>query len=87
MSFRIIVNTAFVVSRKIANTNIGKKVFKAFSEQVFPVLEAAIHQRVIYAESAAMGKTVFEVDGARNAQLEISRLCRELQKNQERVAV
>jgi len=84
--FRKSLKAAFVINRKISNTIIGKKVFKAFSEQAFPVLEAAIHQRVIYAESAAVGKTVFEVEGARPAQLEIARLCRELQHKQERIA-
>jgi chromosome partitioning protein len=84
--FHKTIKAAFVVSRKITNTVIGKKVFKAFSEHAFPVLDAAVHQRVIYAESAAVGKTVFDVEDARDAQLEIARLCRELNNQKERIA-
>ncbi len=79
-------NAAFVISRKITNTVIGRKVAKEFASQEFPVLETAIHQRVIYAECVEDGKTVFEMEDGRTAQLEITRLCKELQKIQERVA-
>lgn len=79
-------NAAFVINRKIKNTVIGKKVAKEFESQDFPVLEAPIHQRVIYAESVEDGKTVFEMEGenALKAQLEIARLCKELKNNKER---
>lgn len=66
---------AFVINRKIANTAIGRDVVKALEgfEEV-PVLPVALHQRVIYAESAAQGLAVIEVDMNSEAAREIGRL-------------
>jgi chromosome partitioning protein len=50
-----------VVNRKIANTAIGRDVASALAEFDVPVLPVALHQRVLYAESAAQGLAVFEV--------------------------
>ena len=86
MAFKENLKAAFVINRKITNTVIGKKVFKAFSEQEFPVMESAIHQRVVYAECASIGKTVFDLSDAKSAQLEIARLAKEIIQQQERVA-
>lgn len=85
MTFKDNLKAAFVINRKISNTIIGKKVFKAFSEQEFPVMESAIHQRVVYAECASIGKTVFDVSDAKSAQLEITRLANEILQPYERV--
>lgn len=73
-----------MINRKISNTVIGKNVSKAFSEQEFPVMGSAIHQRVIYAECASIGKTVFDVSDANSAQLEITRLAKEILQQYER---
>ena len=89
LTFKDNLKAAFVINRKISNTVIGKKVFKAFSEQDFPVMDTAIHQRVIYAECASIGKTVFDMSDAataKSAQLEIKRLAREIMQQQERAA-
>lgn len=89
LTFKDNLKAAFVINRKISNTVIGKKVFKAFSEQDFPVMGTAIHQRVIYAECASIGKTVFDTSDAataKSAQLEIKRLAREIMQQQERAA-
>jgi chromosome partitioning protein len=50
----------FAINRKIVNTAIGRDVAGALAEFGFPVLDVALHQRVIYAESAAQGLSVIE---------------------------
>lgn len=50
----------FVINRKIVNTAIGRDVGKALAEFQIPVCDVALHQRVIYAESAAAGLSVIE---------------------------
>ena len=50
----------FVVSRRIANTVIGRDVTEALGEWPVPVLETHITQRVAFAESAATGLAVME---------------------------
>lgn len=50
----------FVVSRKIANTVIGRDVTTALGQWPVPVLESQITQRVAFAESAASGVSVLE---------------------------
>ena len=47
-------------AREIVNTAIWRDVSDALSAYPMPVLEGAISQRVIFAESAAQGRTVFE---------------------------
>lgn len=54
--------SAFVVNRKIANTAIGRDVREALEAYGLPSLETSITQRVIFAETAAQGKAVHEVD-------------------------
>lgn len=61
-AFRPNIKRAFVINRKIVNTAIGRDVVSALSEYPIPVLETAISQRVAYAESAAQGLTVFDLD-------------------------
>lgn len=69
---------AFVVNRKITNTAIGRDVAEALASYPLPVLGTAVTQRVIYAEAAAQGKAVFEVDAEGPAQAEIGALVAEL---------
>lgn len=49
---------AFVISRRIAQTNIGKEVHSVLEEYGLPVLKYCTYQRIIYAETAARGETV-----------------------------
>ena len=56
------VKRAFVINRKIANTAIGRDVNEALSEYHLLVLNAAVCQRVSFADSATLGKTVFDND-------------------------
>ncbi|MCB9918601.1 MAG: AAA family ATPase [Planctomycetes bacterium] len=70
--------SAFVVNRKIVNTAIGRDVSDALAEYPIPVMQSAICQRVAFAESAAQGLTVFELDADMPASKEISALANEL---------
>lgn len=54
--------SAFVVNRKITNTAIGRDVIEALAAYPIPVLVATIAQRVIFAEAAAQGKAVYEIN-------------------------
>ncbi len=49
---------AFVISRKIVNTILGREVRDALEDYHLPILINGTSQRVIYASSAAAGKTV-----------------------------
>lgn len=70
---------AFVVSRAIQNTNIGKEVAAVLQDYNLPVLDARIVQRVSYPNSASVGKTVFETESAKsNAVIEITQLVNEV---------
>ena len=68
----------FVINRKIANTAIGRDVREALSTYPVPVLEATLTQRVIFAEAAARGLSVGEVDPGGSAEMEIKTLLDEL---------
>ena len=70
--------SVFVVNRKIANTAIGRDVGDALAAYLVPVLTATVTQRVIYAEAAAQGKAVFEIDAEGPATAEIDALVAEL---------
>lgn len=70
--------SVFVVNRKIANTAIGRDVGDALAAYPVPVLAATVTQRVIYAEAAAQGKAVFEIDAEGPAAAEIDALVSEL---------
>ena len=68
----------FAINRKIVNTAIGRDVRDALAEYDVPVLETAVCQRVVFAESAATGRAVFEVDGHSPAAEEMNALTDEL---------
>jgi chromosome partitioning protein len=78
---------AFVINRKIAKTAIGRDVADALGQfQDIPVLATALHQRVIYAESAGQGLSVIEADPNSEAAREIGALAQALMSNQEKKA-
>lgn len=72
--------SVFVINRKIVNTAIGRDVAEALSEYPVPVLKAQVCQRVSFAESAAQGQTVFELDPGSTAAQEIESLTLEIQE-------
>lgn len=69
---------AFVINRKIVNTAIGRDVVEALAGYSVPVFAATVSQRVAFAESAAQGSTVMEIDPQGMASQEITRLVDEL---------
>ncbi|MGQ5524234.1 ParA family partition ATPase [Chitinimonas sp. PSY-7] len=70
--------SAFVVNRKITNTAIGRDVREALSAYPVHVLAASITQRVVFAEAAAQGNAVFEIEPTGPATAEIEAMVAEL---------
>lgn len=70
--------SAFVVNRKIANTAIGRDVGDALAAYPLPCLKASITQRVVFAEAAAQGLAVHEIDQSGSAAAEIQAVASEL---------
>ncbi|MFI3217226.1 MAG: ParA family partition ATPase, partial [Methylococcales bacterium] len=70
--------SVFVVNRKITNTAIGRDVGEALSTYNTPVLNASVTQRVVFAEAAAQGKSVFEMTAQGLAAQEIEAIKNEL---------
>ena len=68
------IRAAFAINRKIANTAIGRDVVSALAAYDVPVLDAILCQRVVFAESATQGRTVFEVDPTSLAASEMQQL-------------
>jgi chromosome partitioning protein len=62
---------AFIISRAIKNTNLGKDIADVLKDYGLPVFEHFTTQRVVYAESAAKGLTVLDVDSSAEAKKEI----------------
>lgn len=72
---------AFVVSRAIQNTNIGKEVATVLLDYDLPVLSTRVMQRVSYPNSASIGKTVFDTESlSSNAVEEITALVNEVKE-------
>ena len=68
----------FAVNRKIVGTAIGRDVAEALASYSLPVLNAAVSQRVGFAESAALGQTVLETEPNGTAAKEIRAVVTEL---------
>jgi chromosome partitioning protein len=68
---------AFVISRAIKNSKLSKEVNEALSNYSLPVLKRYTSQRVVYATSAAEGKTVMSESNA-EAREEIASLAEEV---------
>ena len=68
----------FVVSRKIGKTVIGREIRAMAADHDIPILTSEIEQRVAYAESLTMGKTIFEWAPGSPAVNEIENLTNEL---------
>ena len=76
--YRPELKAAFVINRKIAKTAIGRDIVDALEEFEMPILDAVLAQRVVYAESAASGRVVFEDDKRSLASREVKRLAKEV---------
>lgn len=71
---------AFIISRQINNTTIGKEVRDALSGYALPVFQAGTFQRIIYVKTAAMGSTVIDAEQDSEASEEINRIAEELKE-------
>lgn len=85
--FKDSLRAAFVINRKIANSAIGRDFHAALAQfPETPVLDAALIQRVVYAESAARGLSVLEVAPRGEAAREVGRLADLIIADKERQA-
>lgn len=76
--FKETLKAVFAINRRIKGTAIGRDVVEALADQPFPVLQAAVSQRVIYPEASSAGMAVFEADPKGPAAAEIAALTDEL---------
>ncbi len=72
------IKSFFVINRRIVNTAISRDVGETLAVYPVPALAASIAQRVVFAEAAAQGLTVHEVDQKSPATFEIEALAAEL---------
>jgi len=68
----------FVVSRKIGNTVIGRDVREMAASEGIPFFESEVQQRVPFAESLTLGRTIFEYAPDSAAAAEIDALTGEI---------
>lgn len=72
---------AFLISRAIRNTKLGREIIDALESYGLPILKSGTMQRVAYPTTAAEGKTVFEEPSSEAAKeirtltTEIKELC------------
>lgn len=76
--FKPQLRAAFVVNRRIVGTIIGRHVRAALAEYPLRVIHAGVSQRVAFAESAATGQLVGEIDSRSAAAREIATLGAEI---------
>jgi chromosome partitioning protein len=72
--YRPQIKALFVINRKIVNTAIGRDVGTALAQFGLPVCDIALHQRVVYAESAMEGLSVAEKEPKGEGAKELQRL-------------
>lgn len=77
-AYKETIKCGFVVSRKIGNTVIGRDIRAMAAEADIPILKTEIEQRVSFAESMTMGKTIFEWSARSAAAREIDHLTDEI---------
>lgn len=68
----------FVISRKIGNTVIGREIRDMAAQEGFPILRTEVLQRVPFAESLTLGRTIFEYAPESAAAGEIAALVSEI---------
>jgi chromosome partitioning protein len=72
---------AFTVNRKVVGTAIGRDVSAALANFPVDVLKSFISQRVSFAESAASGRTVLEVEPKGSGAQEVRGLVKEIMEH------
>ena len=76
--FKPAIRAAFIINRRIANTALGRDVAEALAGYPIPVLKTIVGQRIILAESAAQGQTVFDTAPSHAAAKELQKLAEEI---------
>ena len=76
--FKPSLRCGFVVSRRIANTVIGRDIRGIAAESGIPVLVSEVAQRVAFAESLTMGRTIEEWAPGSPAEQETKKLAEEI---------
>lgn len=71
---------AFIISRLIKNTQLGKEIGEALEGYELPVLKQFTGQRVIYAKSAATGSSVLDAEPHSDAAAEMKLLTQEIRE-------
>jgi chromosome partitioning protein len=69
---------AFVASRVIAGTRVGKEIFEILAGYELPVLKSAMTQRLIFSSSARSGETALDLEPNSQASLEVKKLAAEV---------
>ena len=77
-TFKETLKCGFVISRKIGNTVIGREIRTMAGEAGIPLVSSEVEQRVAYAESLTMGKTISEWSPTGAAAKEIKTLTDEI---------
>jgi chromosome partitioning protein len=68
----------FCISRKITNTTLSKEVFEALNGYALPVMKNGTSQRVVYAQSAAAGESIFNSSKNADSVNEITNIVNEI---------
>lgn len=71
---------AFIISRQITKTSLGKEIREVLSGYGLPVFDSGTFQRIIYAKTAATGSTVLDEEPNGEAANEIRNLVIELKE-------
>lgn len=71
---------AFIISRQITNTLLGKEVREALAGYELPIFKHGTFQRIIYAKSAAIGSTAVDLEPNNEAAQEITLITDELKE-------
>lgn len=79
-AFKETQKSAFVVSRKISRSALGRDIGEALAEFSMPILKAGTSQRVAYADALTEGSTVIESQPRSAAAEEIRALLAEIQE-------
>ncbi|MFC5580983.1 ParA family partition ATPase [Rhodanobacter terrae] len=76
--FRPQLAAAFVINRRVSTTVIGREARSALAEQPLPSLQSEIRQRIVFADSVAVGQLARELAPDSAAAREITALTDEL---------
>ena len=77
-SFKENQKAAFLISRKISGTAIGRDIREALAGLGLPVFESCTSQRIAFVESLTAGKTIYEYEPKGQAAKEITAIGAEL---------